>query len=59
MLSELKPVHANLMKDIYEQFKTDKGKDINKAGKIVAGIVKAVNSTHLSNKNPVTLSPFM
>ena len=58
-LSALKPVHANLMKDIYEHFKTDKGKGIIKAGWKAAGIMEAVNSTRLSNKNVVILNPFM
>ena len=45
------------MKEIYEHFKADKRKGIIKAGWEAAGIVEAVNSTRLSNKNPVTLNP--
>ena len=40
----IKTIHANLMKDIYEHFKTDKGKGIIKAGWKAAGIMEAVNS---------------
>ena len=58
-VSALKPVHANLMKDIYEHFKTDKCKGIIQAGWKAAGIMEAINSTRLSNKNAVVLNPFM
>ena len=58
-LSAFKPIHVHLMKGSYEHFKADKGKGIIKAWWKAAGIAEVVNSTRLSNKNPVTLNPFI
>ena len=49
-LSTLKPNHARVMRDVYNYLRSEKGKDIIKAGWKAAGISDAVKTTRETNK---------
>ena len=56
-LSTLKPHHARVMRDVYNYLRSEKGKDIIKAGWKAAGISDAVKTFGETKKN-IELNPF-
>ena len=57
-LSTLKPHHARVMRDVYNYLRSEKGKDIIKAGWKAAGISDAVKTIRETNRNIIELNPF-
>ena len=58
-LSTLKPRHAKVMTDIYQHLKSEKGKEIIKAGWKAAGITDILKDAREGNGNTIRLNPFV
>ena len=55
---DLKPLHANVMKEAHQFFESLKGKEVILNGWRVAGLTESLWQTHKNNENSVILNPF-
>ena len=58
-LSTLKPRHAKVMTNMYQNHKSEKGKEISKAGWREAGITDVLKEAWNGNGNTISLNPFV
>ena len=57
-LSVSKPLHANVMKEVYPFFESLKGKEVILHGWRATGITESFRKTREKNENSVNLNPF-
>ena len=57
-LSVLRPLHANVMKEVYQFFESLKVKEVILAGWRAAGITESLWQTREENENSVNVNPF-
>ena len=58
-VSTLKPLHAKVMTDMYQHFKSEKSKEIIKAGWKAVGITDILEDAREGNGNTIRLNPFV
>ena len=59
LLSTLKQRHVKVMTDMYQHLKSEKGKEIIKAGWKAAGIANILKDAREGNGNTIRLNPFV